>query len=101
MIEVRVKDGDCLFAVRARPGASRRRAEGERNGALMVETTAPPEKGKANSDIVKILARALDVPKSRVSIVSGEKGRDKRVRVAGIGAEELAKKLALLAGNKG
>ena len=98
MIAVRVKDGDCLFAVRARPGASRRRAGGERNGALVVETTAPPEKGRANGDIVKILARALCVPKSRVSIVSGGKGRDKTVRVAGIDADELERRLALLAG---
>jgi uncharacterized protein YggU (UPF0235/DUF167 family) len=40
-----------------------------------------PEAGKANAAVLALLAKALGVPKSALSIVRGETGRDKRVRL--------------------
>jgi len=51
--------------------------------SLAVKVTAAPDKGKANSAVVEVLAKALKVPKSRFSIVSGETNRNKVVFVAG------------------
>jgi uncharacterized protein len=45
-----------------------------------------PDKGKANAAVVALLARALGVPKSAVSVVSGETARLKTLDVAGDGA---------------
>ena len=48
---------------------------------LAVRVTAAPEDGKANAAVLKLLARALGVPKSRLEIVRGAAARDKVVRV--------------------
>jgi uncharacterized protein YggU (UPF0235/DUF167 family) len=58
-----------------------------------VRVSAPPVAGAANAALCKLLAKALGVPKGRVSVIRGEKGRDKLVRVEGIGASEVARKL--------
>lgn len=46
-----------------------------------VRVTATPEAGKANAAVLALLAKALGVPKSALTIVKGETGRDKRVRL--------------------
>ncbi len=97
MIEIiRTSEGP-VFRVRARPGGSRRFAGGVHQGALKVQTTLPPEKGKANSDILKIVARALGLRKSQVSLAAGAKGRNKEVLVIGIDPDELQERLNALA----
>ena len=50
------------------------------DGIIQVRVTATPEAGKANAAVLALLAKALGVPKSALSIVRGETGRDKRVR---------------------
>jgi hypothetical protein len=54
---------------------------------------APPEKGKANKELIKLLAGALGVRKDQVEIVSGQRARRKRVRVDGVDSRTV---LALL-----
>lgn len=97
MIEITRTGKGLVFRVRARPGGSRRFAGGAYQGALKVQTTLAPEKGKANSDILKIVARALGLRKSQVSLAAGSKGRNKKVLVLGIDPEELQKRLDALA----
>ncbi len=61
---------------------------------LRVRVNAVPDKGKANAAVAALLAKALGVPKSAVSVVSGETARMKTLDVAGDGAalvEALAK----------
>ena len=48
---------------------------------LRIHVTAVPENGKANAAVVKILAKALGIPKSRLTLVRGETGRDKVFRI--------------------
>jgi uncharacterized protein len=43
----------------------------------VVSTNAPPEKGKANKDIIKILSKYFDIPVSRIKIIAGEKSKEK------------------------
>jgi uncharacterized protein len=62
---------------------------------LKAHVTAPPEDGKANAALAILIASWLGVPKTAVSIASGQKSRLKSVAVAGDGAE-LMKKLALV-----
>jgi uncharacterized protein len=51
---------------------------------LIARVTAPPVDGKANAALCRLLARAVGVAPSRVSIVHGETARTKVVRVEGI-----------------
>ena len=75
--------------VRVVPRARRDEIAGERDGRLLVRVVAPPLEGKANAAVVRLLAKALGVPKSRVSIARGEASRDKTVRVEGVDAGAL------------
>ena len=55
---------------------------------------APPVEGAANHELIDVIARALAVPKRAVSIASGERSRQKSVRVSGIDAATAAARLA-------
>ncbi len=72
------------MTLRVRPGARRDRIVGPHGGALKVEVTAPPERGRANEAVIRLLARTLGVPRAAVEIVSGASGRDKSVRIHGV-----------------
>lgn len=54
---------------------------------------APPVEGAANDALLELLARALDLPRRAVTLVSGEHGRSKRVRIEGLGLEEVRTRL--------
>ncbi|NIZ11039.1 DUF167 domain-containing protein [Pseudooceanicola sp. HF7] len=64
------------IAVRVTPGASRDRITQE-GDSLRVYVTVPPEGGKANEAVRKILAKALGVPKTSLTLIRGQTARDK------------------------
>jgi uncharacterized protein (TIGR00251 family) len=70
--------------VRVQPRAAREEVVGWREGALVVRLTAPPVEGAANRACAKLLARILAVAPSQVTLIAGEKAREKRFRVAGL-----------------
>ena len=51
------------------------------NDEIIIGITAKPEKGEANKEIIKKLAKYFDVNKSKVKIIAGEKSRKKLVEV--------------------
>ncbi len=55
-----------------------------RGDAVLIRLAAPPIEGAANEALVSFLADALGVPRRGITIVSGEKSRDKRVRIDGL-----------------
>ena len=71
-----------LLGVKATPKAARDEIAGIRNGALLVKVTAAPDKGKANSAVIAVLAKTIGVPKSAFELVSGETDRNKVLRLA-------------------
>ncbi len=79
--------------VRVIPRAARPGLAGTRDGALVVRVSAPPVEGAANAELIQVLAKELDVSKRQVTIVAGERGRMKRVKVEGVTAERVAEKL--------
>lgn len=70
------------LAVRVTPKAARNEVKLTDEG-LRVSVTTVPEGGKATKDVIKLLAHALGVPKSRLCLVRGETSRDKVFRIAG------------------
>lgn len=69
---------------------------GIHDGALRIETTAAPEKGKANEAIRRAVSRVMKVPVSNVEINSGSSSKRKRIRTPGVEAEILLSKLESL-----
>lgn len=65
------------IAVRVTPKAARNKITVEENGAIRVYVTVVPEGGKANAAVQKMLAKALGVAKSRLTLKRGETSRDK------------------------
>jgi uncharacterized protein (TIGR00251 family) len=90
--------GAVRFPVHARPRSSRGAILGVRDGALDVALTAPPADGAANAELIKILARALDVRRGAVSIVAGASSRAKLVEVIGMSPDDARARLAGSAG---
>jgi len=82
------QDG-IVIRVRAQPGARRNGVTGVREGELCVAVTAPPDRGRANDAIVKVLAETLSVPRSRIKILSGDTNRHKRLLVEGTALVEI------------
>jgi len=75
---------ETRIRVRLTPRAARDEIAGWAGDGLRVRVTAPPVEGKANAALEAVVAKALDVPKSRVAVVSGARGRDKTLAIEGL-----------------
>jgi uncharacterized protein len=69
--------------VKVTPRASRDEIVGMRDGLLAVRVTAPPVDDAANRALIKLIAKRAGVPRSRVRIASGARGRRKRIEIDG------------------
>ncbi|RME66142.1 MAG: YggU family protein [Nitrospirae bacterium] len=70
--------------VKVIPKASRAEVVGTEGETLKVKLTAPPEGGRANKQLIEVLAKHFKVPKSAITIVKGETSRQKIVEIEGI-----------------
>ncbi len=83
MIQATEKDGALIFSVRVIPKSLRSEIAGVYDGALKVKLNAPPVDGAANSELVELLAKTFDVPKSVVEIVKGQTSKTKQIKITG------------------
>ncbi|MGC1648490.1 MAG: DUF167 domain-containing protein [Candidatus Sulfotelmatobacter sp.] len=81
------------FAVKVHPRAKKNAITGEFGDALKVSLTTPPVDGRANEACIEFFAKLLKVPRSSVTIASGQTSRNKVIRVAGISAAELRNRI--------
>jgi len=94
MINLNESPTGITFAVKVHPRARKNAVTGEVGDALKVALTAPPVDGKANEACTDFLAKLLKVPRSSVTIASGHSSRNKVIRVAGLSADEVRRRLA-------
>ena len=71
----------AILDLRVTPGASADRVAVAESGLIRVSVTAVPEKGRATASVVKLLAKALGIPASRLSLIRGATSRDKSFQV--------------------
>jgi uncharacterized protein (TIGR00251 family) len=86
--------------LRVSPGAKRGAVVGRHGDGWKVRVVAPPEAGRANAEVVRLIATAVSVPPHSVRLVSGHRGRDKIVELAGIDATLTERRLASAAGKE-
>jgi uncharacterized protein (TIGR00251 family) len=85
--------GSTRLRLRVSPGARSDAVVGRYGDGWKVRVTAPPEDGKANDAVLRLIAERLRIPGGRVSLVSGPASRDKIVELTGIDAAEAERRL--------
>jgi len=90
---VREGRGGAVLEIKVQPKGSRSNIGPVVEGRLKIAVTEPPDKGKANKAVVKLLAKKLTLAPSRLEIISGETSRKKSVLITGMSAKEVAARL--------
>ena len=90
---VRSVGEDSVILVHVGPGKTRAGIVGFHGPSLRVSLRARPVGGAANRELLALLAAALGVRRSALSIESGLRGRDKRVRIGRLGPDVVRARL--------
>jgi uncharacterized protein (TIGR00251 family) len=93
MLPIQDNPSGASFTVKVHPRAKKNAITGELGDALKLSLTAPPVEGRANEACIEFLANLLKVPRSSVTIASGQNSRRKVIRVAGLSAGEITRRL--------
>ncbi len=93
VIPIHESPSGVTFAVKVHPRARKNAITGELGDALKLAVTAPPIDGRANDACIEFFANLLKVPRSSVTIASGQSSRQKIVRVVGLTADEIKRRL--------
>jgi uncharacterized protein len=86
--------GVARIKLRISPNAKRSASGGRYGDGWKVRVAAPPEDGKANAELLRVLAEVLAIRARQVRIVSGNVSRDKVVAIEGLSADVVAAALA-------
>jgi hypothetical protein len=93
MIPIHQHESSVAFHIRIHPRAKKNAITGEVGDALKVSLTAPPIDGRANEGCIEFFAKFLKVPRTSVTIASGQSSRNKVIRVVGLSAEQVRERL--------
>lgn len=83
-------DGRITLTLHIQPGAKMTEFAGLHGDALKIRLAAPPVDGKANEALIKFIADTLGLPKSAVTIKSGQTSRRKALEVIGGNIRQIA-----------
>jgi len=95
VIPVQESGDGVTFAIKVHPRARKNSITGQLGDVLKVSLTSPPIDGRANQACIEFFAKLLKVPRSSVTIASGQSSRNKVVRVAGLTADEVRQRLEI------
>lgn len=83
----------CTLELKVIPNAPRNEIAGWLGSALKVKVHAPALEGRANDELLDYLAAELGVPRRQLTLLRGEKSRQKIVRLDGLDETELRRRL--------
>jgi uncharacterized protein len=89
-----MSEASTRLRLRVSPRAGKSGIVGRHGDAWKVRVAAPPEDGRANEAVLRLLADVLSVPRGSVTLVSGHAGRDKIVLLDGVGPAQIERRLA-------
>ncbi len=95
MIPVQESSGSVTFAVKIHPRARKNAITGELGNALKVSLTSAPVNGRANEECIDFFAKLLKVPRTSVTIASGQTSRKKVIGIWGLSAEEIRRRIGI------
>ncbi|MBZ5505738.1 MAG: DUF167 domain-containing protein [Acidobacteriia bacterium] len=94
MIAIQESAKGITFAIKVHPRARKNAITGVIGDALKLALTAPPVEGKANQAVIEFFADLFAIPRSSVTIASGETSRNKVVRIAGVSKAQAEQRLS-------
>ena len=83
----------ATFSVRVQPRGSRTAITGTVGDAVKISLSAPPIDGRANTALAEFFSEVFSVPRGAVQVVTGERSRNKVIRIAGLSSAELQQRL--------
>jgi uncharacterized protein len=89
MFAIQESASGITFAVKVHPRAKKNAITGELGDALKLSLITPPSEGRANDACIEFFAKLLKVPRSSITIASGQTSRNKVIRVAGVTASHV------------
>jgi uncharacterized protein len=98
MLRIHPDEHGVVVEVLVVPRASKCAFAGVHDGRVKVMLDAPPVDGKANEALIAFFAKATGRPKRDVTIVRGEKGRQKTLALRGMSVAEV---MSIVAATKG
>ncbi len=78
------RPGTIIIKVKVEPRSSRSGISGLYGESLKVKLRSPPVEGKANNEIISVLAKKLGIKKSQIEIISGRSSKNKIIRLTGV-----------------
>lgn len=88
------KENQLILQLRVIPRASKDAIQGRMGDTLKIRIQAPPLEGKANAYLIKFLSKKWKIPRSNITLLSGETGRNKRIQITNP-SDNLRKELLL------
>ena len=83
----------CKLAIKAVPNAPRNAVAGWLGDALKVKVHAPALEGRANEELCEFIADTLGLPKRAVTVMLGDKSRQKLLHIDGLTLDEVRARL--------
>jgi uncharacterized protein (TIGR00251 family) len=96
MIPIQESAKGVTFAIKVHPRARKNQITGVVGEALKLALTAPPVEGKANEAVIEFFADLFDIPRSSVTIATGESSRNKIIRISGVSVQQVRQHLAVV-----
>jgi uncharacterized protein len=90
---LRVQPDGVWLSIKLQPRASANEIGEALGNELRIKVTAPPVDSAANEALVRFLAEKLDCARNRVELVRGQTSRHKTIRIHGLTADEVLKRL--------
>ncbi len=88
-VEVLAHGSSTRLRLRVKAGARRVRVVGAHGGALKLEVQAPPERGRANEAVLRLIAATLGVEYRLLELIAGASSQDKLVEIRGVPPSEV------------
>jgi uncharacterized protein len=81
------------ISVKVQPNAGRNEVTGLSNGVWRIKIAAPPDKGKANKELIEFLSQVLGLKKNALDIMNGHTSHSKVISIEGLTPEEIVSRL--------
>lgn len=94
-LAIREKAGGITIECRVTPRSGKTGLKGVRDGILCIALSAPPVEGRANEALIEYLAKTLVLPLSNISILRGDRGRNKLLFIRGVSTTEFYKRFSI------